>query len=423
MKILVVSHNVFSEMTNMGKTLKSYFQGVDNIDISQFYIHSEIPTDSICSNYYRITDRDAIKSIFTRKSGSIFTERDVKYDEKDPRVYSGHTEKLYQRAQSKSPAIYFIRNLWWSLGVWKTKKLLSWINKFDPDVVFFASGDYAFMYKIALTIAKYKNIPLIVSCMDDYYFYNRNAGRFGGNMVHSLFMKQVNKTMSYSSLICAICEKMGKEYGEFFNKPYHIIHTPASIPCRLNFEKNKSISYIGNLGYKRNEQIVAIGKALKNIKLEDKPEFIDVYSAEKRPEILKDLTEENGIRFHGSISSDKVIDVIGQSLGIIHTESFDKDIRRSVAYSVSTKIADSLASGTCIFAYGPEEIASMKYLMENGAAFCVTEEKSLQAELEKFLADDIARRVIADNACRLSEKNHDSKTNCSLLLNAICSIR
>ena len=141
MKILVVSHNVFSEMTNMGKTLKSYFQGVDNIDISQFYIHSEIPTDSICSNYYRITDRDAIKSIFTRKSGSIFTERDVKYDEKDPRVYSGHTEKLYQRAQSKSPAIYFIRNLWWSLGVWKTKKLLSWINKFDPDVVFFASGD------------------------------------------------------------------------------------------------------------------------------------------------------------------------------------------------------------------------------------------------------------------------------------------
>ena len=387
MKILVVSHNVFSEMTNMGKTLKSYFQGVDNIDISQFYIHSEIPTDSICSNYYRITDRDAIKSIFTRKSGSIFTERDVKYDEKDPRVYSGHTEKLYQRAQSKSPAIYFIRNLWWSLGVWKTKKLLSWINKFDPDVVFFASGDYAFMYKIALTIAKYKNIPLIVSCMDDYYFYNRNAGRFGGNMVHSLFMKQVNKTISYSSLICAICEKMGKEYGKFFNKPYHIIHTPASIPCRLNFEKNKSISYIGNLGYKRNEQIVAIGKALKNIKLEDKPEFIDVYSAEKRPEILKDLTEENGIRFHGSIPADKVLEVMGSSVAVIHTESFDENTRRMVAYSVSTKIADSLASGTCIFAYGPAEIASIEYLVENKAAFCATDERELTSVLTEMLTN------------------------------------
>ena len=32
------------------------------------------------------------------------------------------------------------------------------------------------------------------------------------------------------------------------------------------------------------------------------------------------------------------------------------------------KIADSLSSGTCIFAYGPEEIASISYLKQSNAA-------------------------------------------------------
>ena len=211
MKILVVSHNVFSKTSNMGKTLASYFYGIDSADIAQFYIHSEIPTDDICKNYYRITDKDAIKSILTRKSGVVLDENDIRTDVSDSRTDTGNTAKLYQKARSRSPLIYFARNLWWSMGAWKTKKLRVWLDEFDPDVVFFASGDYAFMYKIALWMAKYKNIPLVVSCMDDYYFYNKNEKRFGGKILHRSFMKQVKKTMEYASCIYPICEKMGRE--------------------------------------------------------------------------------------------------------------------------------------------------------------------------------------------------------------------
>ena len=68
MRVLVVSHNVFSKTSNMGKTLSSYFNAIDSEDLAQFYIHSEVPTSDICKNYYRVTDKEAIKSIFTRKS-------------------------------------------------------------------------------------------------------------------------------------------------------------------------------------------------------------------------------------------------------------------------------------------------------------------------------------------------------------------
>ena len=89
------------------------------------------------------------------------------------------------------------------------------------------------------------------------------------------------------------------------------------------------------------------------------------------------MTLENGIRYHGPINSERVKEVMAKSRFLIHTESFADNMRHSVMYSVSTKIADSLASGTCIIAYGPKEVASMAYLAENNAAFCITDDDDI----------------------------------------------
>ena len=408
MKILVVSHNVFSRTNNMGKTMASYFENADGVELAQFYIHSEVPVDPVCKNYYRITDKEAITSIFTRKSGRIFGESDVKTDREDSRTDTGSTARLYQKARKRSPLIYFARNLWWGMGKWKTKKLLSWVDSFDPDAVFFASGDYAFMYKIALKLAQYKNVPLAVSCMDDYYFYNKNADTLGGKLIHKRFMKQVKKAMDYASCIFPICEKMGREYGEYFGKPYYTLCTPSTVSEPMKLEKSGAISYIGNIRYERNSQLVAMGKALKALDVPNKPEFIDVYSGEKDPDLLSILTEENGIKFHGSISASEVLEVMGKSLAVIHTEAFDETMRQIVRYSVSTKIADSLASGTPLLAYGPAEVASMEYLIENEAAFCATSESELPAVLSELISNSEKREKTVANAIALAKKNHDS---------------
>ncbi len=415
MKVLVISHNVFCKTTNMGKTLMAYFKGWDANNIAQLYVHSEIPTDDICKNYYRMTDKEIIKSVFTRKSGTIFREQDIKKDEINSRVDTGVTAQLYQKARTRTPLIYFARNLWWSLGSWKTKKLLAWVDEFSPDVIFLASGDYSFIYKIALKLAKRKNIPLVISCMDDYYFNNHNERKFGGKAVHKAYMRQVQKTMKYADCIFPICEKMSRDYSKFFNKPCHTLGTPSSIKEKLSCEKTNAISYIGNLGYNRHLQLIAIGKALKNIDCKEKPQYIDVYSAETRPEILNVLTEENGIKFHGSVSSDKVLEITGQSMAVIHTESFDPVTRKSVAYSVSTKIADALVSGTCILAYGPSEIASIEYLRENDAAYCISDPLKLEEGLTELIESKELREKYIDNASALAIKNHDSDKNCKMI--------
>ena len=160
-KVLVISHNVFCKTSSMGKTLLSYFEKWGTENVAQFYIHSEVPTDDTCCvNYYRVTDKEMVKSIFTRRSGSRFEKSDIQTDRVSSRTDEGLSAAIYQKARKRTPFIYFARNLIWRFGRWNTKKLRKWIDEFNPDAVFFASGDYAFMYVVARKIAKMKNIPL-----------------------------------------------------------------------------------------------------------------------------------------------------------------------------------------------------------------------------------------------------------------------
>ncbi len=420
MRILVISHNVFSDTESMGKTLSGYFTGWDKEKIAQFYIHSEVPTsDKVCKNYFRITDIEALKSIFTRKCGKAFGENDVEPERLSPRTDSGNVATIYQKGRKRTPLIYIVRNTIWRLSAWNNKALKKWIDEFNPDAVFFASGDYSFLYRIALKIAKKRNIPLVISCMDDYYINNKNKDKFLGKFTHNLFLRQVKKTMEYSKMALCICDKMSRDYEKLFNIKCKTLHTPSSIDKPMQEEKKNKISYIGNLGYSRHLQLVELGKVIKELNVPDGPKYIDVYSSEPREEITKFLTEENGIRFNGQISYEEVKKVIGESMAVIHTESFDEKIANSVRYSVSTKIADSLASGTCLFAFGPSDVASFEYLKGNDAAVVVTDKNDLKDSLYKLITDKGYRESIEKNALELAQKNHSLKENTELVKNVI----
>ena len=57
-RILVISHNVFSKSTAMGKTMSSMLSCVPPENLAQLYFHSEVPTTDVCKNYFRITDQN-----------------------------------------------------------------------------------------------------------------------------------------------------------------------------------------------------------------------------------------------------------------------------------------------------------------------------------------------------------------------------
>lgn len=403
----------------MGKTLSSYFGAFSPSDVCQIFVQSEIPTeDTVCNCYYRMTDFDAFKSIFKKKiQGDIFNKEDIQINIKYSRVDQGIKKKIYAIGRKRKAASYIVRDLIWLFSNFPNEKLRKWINKNEPDIVFFASGGYSFLYRIACQIAEYKKVPLVTMCVDDYYLYDRNSDSYFGRAYYKSFMKTVHKTMKRSELILAISDQMAEEYKMIFNKNVNVLHTSSESELPIHHGSGKKLSYIGNLGYNRHLQLVAIGKALKKIsaRRDDVPKYVDVYSASDQKEVVQEMLEENGIHFHGRINSNQVLEVMSRSVAVIHTESFDIEMRKLVRFSVSTKVAESLQNAPCIIAYGPNDIASISYLKQHNAAFVISSLESLEKDLEAILTDEVLRTEIMHNARVLAIKNHHNRTN-SLLL-------
>ena len=407
-RVLIVSHPVLAKNTSMGKTLDTYFDGWPRENIAQLYVKSEVPTDPLCVNYFRFTDPDALKSILQRRrQGTVLGEPDVHPERADP-VENGNLTGVYNYGRKRTPLIYLARDTMWRMSGWKHSGMLEWAKSFQPEVIFFASGDYAFAYRIVRFLSEQLGIPYVICCFDDYYLFSSNQDRFLGKFRQKLFMKEVRRTVDGAAKILTVNDAMANAYGRFFSRKCGVVWTATALAEAENTEpaEKQGITFLGGLGLGRNLQLTEIADALQECAGTGIPEALDVYSEETDPDILRPLQEHSGIRFRGFVSGDQVPGIIRRSRAVIHTESFDPVIRERVRYSLSTKIADSLASGTCMLAYGPPEAASMDYLIRNEAAFTATSQEELRTVLPRLFTDDAEYRRTAGKAKALARENH-----------------
>ena len=409
MKILLISHTSLSKTGNMGKTLRSYVSAFSPGEVAQFYIHSELPTDkTICINYYRFTDVDVIKSLFNPfHKGVIFNEDDIKTNTFFARTDEGLINSAYLLGSKRNAWSMISRELIWKISFFWKNDFKKWIDKFHPDIILFASGDYSFMYDIAYMVAEYCNKPLVTICVDDYYINQRNKTLLG-YIHHKFFMKSVKRTIGRSCYIFTLSDAMNRAYEKLFHKKCFTVHNSVPLKDNVLNSTRYQMSYIGNLGLGRADQLVAIGKALSELNRKDEPMAIDVYTGSINPLYLDKLKNVKGIRLHGRITPDDVLKIMQKSIAIIHTESFDKRIQNIVRYSVSTKIAESLMYGPCLFVYGPEGVASIDYLKENNAAFVINNPKELCRGLQELINNNDCRKKIELHARVLARRNHDA---------------
>lgn len=412
LRVLVVSHNVFSASGNMGKTMMRMLAGISPENLAQVYFHQEIPTRACCLRYFRITDSDVLRSVFTRRARfRTFSSCDIDESASQSRTDTGNLAKVYQFSRRRTPMIYFLRDTMWRLGKWKTRALKDWARAFAPDVIFFAAGDYAFSYRVALYLSGLLRVPITMWCADDYFIAPQQSRSLLRRLHCRRLRKLAKRVTERSKSVITISDPMQRDYAQLFGFPVQTIRISSDAnPAALPRAQREGISYVGNLGIDRITPLIELGRALKAAQL---PGFetIRVYSSERNPATLAQITEENGLTFCGRLTEQGVERVLGASKFLILVESFDRSAIRRTKYSLSTKVAESLRSGACIIAYGPDEIASIEYLRRHKAA-CILNSAAEFPEVVRRLctaADEYDAYIQC--AQSLAEQFHSAKTN------------
>lgn len=405
LNLLVISNNSLSNNNSNGRTLAGLLRYWDKKNIAQLYISGEIPQSDVCENFFRITDKDVIKG-FLRPSrvGNVVEN-----------VYENTTAACGNGKVKKSVFTVMARDFVWNTGIWYNAKLKKWIDDFKPQVILFFMGESTFTFKMTLKIANDYNLPIIAFNSEGYYFNEKNylkrskASAALYPIFHKAVVKSFNRVMERTSFIIHANNKLKKDYDARFDVPSIALYTSTSV-ARKEFKpigENPRISYLGNLGVGRHISLCELAEALQSINPSYK---IDVYGKAPYDDIRKTLEDCEGINYKGVVPYDEVIKIMHESDLLVHTEYFSKFTVRDLKYAFTTKIADSLACGTCFFVYAPKELACAEYLKD---ITCVVSDKAeLKEKLSELLADEELQKKYISNSLQAAEMNHRTDKNC-----------
>lgn len=411
-RILIVSNNCLSKSDSNGRTLGNFVSAWPKENVAQFCIHDRDKDWDVCSNYYVISDAQAVKAFVL---GKKFDGRKT-VCEKEAAVSSRTAMK---KGVARTPASMLLRDITWKSLRWKKETFDSWVDEFDPEVVLFQAGDLPAFYDIAVKLAKDRNIPLVIYNSEEYYF--KDYCYFGEDAsfkwLYPLFRRKLKKSvrnaLQYAAGSIYISDYLKELYDNEFGKRSITLMTSATENVGPDAPTNetgatRAIIYGGNLGIGRHKALIDIGNALQKINPTLK---IDVYGKCDDQEIAQELNSCSGINYAGMIPYSDLQEKTRRARLLIHVESMKPYYVRDIKYGFSTKIADSLASGVPFFVYASSELTSVQYLSENKCAIIATDEKQLVDKLKCALFDEQARSLCITNARQIATMNHNQEKN------------
>lgn len=419
-----MSHNPITDYNSMGKTFLSLFSTFTEDELCQFYIYPTLPNIKVCKSYYRITDREALRSIFLRRYfGRCISDDEIK---RENTLYENDSSsKIYLDKSSHRELKIFVRDLIWKLSAMNNCGLSDWLFEEKPDVIFAAPGSSGFFYNLILRIAKKHSISIVTYICDDFYFCNKNKKGFVKKIYAHYIREKIKKIMEASRHVVTISEELANDYTTEFGCECTVISTGANfknIQCPICGD-GKVISYFGNLQLGRHLPLAKVAKAVDVYNTTHNCSVVlNIYTADCSPKILEAFNGIRCVKFCGFVSADTMYNEMKKASVLLHVESFESENSKRVKYSVSTKIADSLASGISLLAYGPKGLASIEYLRRNDCAFIATNEAELEINLSACLGNSTTRVITATKALNVAARNHDSLTQSKQLKNILSKV-
>lgn len=388
-RVLIVGTIPYNPNTS-SRAFDAYFHKWEKENIRQIFSNPKTPTKGHCGSLYQITDARMLKRRFgkVKETGIIFNYDDCVDDwanSGDLEVGCSFFSKLYKLGSNKSPFNYLMRKWLWKKKYWNTQKLRDWLDEFKPECVFLAFSDDFFINEIALFVADRFNIPIMTCIGDDYYFNDEFSLSLFYHIYRKKYKKLLDEVFDHNCSAIYISDKIRDKYNEHFSIKGETIYLTSDIKRHafipINVD-NPRITYCGNIRLGRNKSLADIGTALYEINPNYK---LEVYSGERSNKYIKPLKKCKGVEYKGSVPYSEVIKIFNESDIVVIVEGFKKKDVNITRYSLSTKAADSIASGCNIFTYGSIECGVIEYMQSTKTSAICYEKGELKKILKKFI--------------------------------------
>lgn len=396
-RVLVISNNPFSKVSNNGKTYYSFFQGWPKEKLAQLYFSNEKPVYDICDKYFTFNSVENMDSDTLEKNTLPKKSRN----------------KLVDKLK-KSQLINYLYNLVWESKINSNKERINkFIREFNPEVIFFVGGRSNYTYKLLNYIHQKYDVPYCIYYTDDYFVPENN--KLFTKLNYNKFKNEAQLSIEQSKKLFVISQKMEHEYEALFSKQCIPIMNSIDLTNFGNIKPRSitddmKIAYFGGLHLKRFETIIKIARQLENYNDKYKQSNKILIYTMNPPDDNQDklIKSMNCIEYKGSVNSEDIIREMEKQDVLLFVESFNRDMINRTRLSLSTKIPEYLAMGKPIFAIGPNESGSIEYLKSLGFVNIVTkqDDSSINKAIKDLKNSNFSEKEIFDKSRKFVEDNH-----------------
>jgi glycosyltransferase involved in cell wall biosynthesis len=412
LKILIISNTPWDDNNSFGSSFSNIFGGDKNYDIANIYCQPGLPNTKVCNRFFQITEKGILKSILGKQKNSGQEVFQTYKREDQTVIFSEKDQKVLNKLKIIRWQLFFwIRDLIWSTGKWKSEQLDKFISDFKPDLVFLPIYFSSYLNNIGLYTKALSKVKMLGYISDDCY----SLQHFSLSPLFWLdrFIKRpyIKKAIDQCDILYTITDTQQKEYNTIFGEKCKILYkggefndfthkkTSLSNPIRL--------VYTGNLGSGRWRSLAAIADSLKIINKDGIKAQLYIYSQTPlKLSAMKKLEIEETSFFKGGIPSSRVKAVQRDADILIHVESFRSSERYSARLSFSTKIVDYLEAGRCILAVGWKRTGGIKYLQDNDAAIVITNVQDINEKVSRLLSNEQLILEYGRKGFECGKKNH-----------------
>ena len=277
--------------------------------------------------------------------------------------------------------------------------------------MFLSFSDDFFIPEIAHYAAEKFDIPIGSSIGDDYFFNDRFSLSPLYHLYRSSYKRLIRNVFRHSGSAIYISDKIRDKYNSSFGLDGETVYLNSElrrrpfVPCAADHPR---VCYYGNIGLGRDRSLCELSEALAKI---SPGSVVQVYSSQQDRRAIRAFQRCQSIRFCGSIPYSEISGRIREDDVFLIVEGFRASDIRDTRYSLSTKAADALASGSNLFVYGSAECGVVEYMKQTGAAAVCTEPSELEAALRRFLSDQAAQKARWLRAVEVTKQNHNLETS------------
>lgn len=412
LKILIISSTPWDDNNSFGSSFSNIFGGNPNYEIANIYCLFGLPNTKVVKHFFQITEKGIIRTILGKQKFSgkeIINSKNENFQ--DSMLSSSEMRFVNKLKTLRWQLFFWIRDLVWSTGKWKSKPLDDFITNFKPDLIFLPIYYSTYMNTIGLYTQKKAGVKMVGYISDDCYtlkHFSLSPLFWIDRLIKRTYVK---KAIDQCEILYTITETQKNEYNKIFGNKCKVLFKGGDFDDFSHEKKvlNNPIKiiYTGNLGMGRWKVLAKMGGALQFINRDGLKAQLYIYSqTHLSASSMRKLKMIEAISFMGGIPSAKVKEVQRDADVLVHVESFKLSERNSARLSFSTKIVDYLEAGRCIVAIGWRKTGAIEYLIENNGAIVITDVNQIYNQIDNLIKN---KQLISDYALKgfeLGKKNH-----------------